>query len=59
MCKCTDFFLGAGVGLAAGLLLGMMLPMGRQSMKTQVGKRIQKMGVAVDHTMDRILSDLR
>jgi len=58
--KCdTGFYFGMGAGLAAGMMLGRMLPMGRGSMKTQVGKKIQKMGVAVDHTVDNLISNLR
>lgn len=55
----TGFWVGIGAGLTAGMTLGMMMPSGRKSMKTQVGKRIQKVGVAVDHTMDNIISNLR
>ncbi len=59
MKKSTGFWFGIGAGMAAGAAMGMMAPMGRRSMKTQVGKRIQKMGVAVDHTVDNIMSNLR
>ena len=55
----TGFWFGMGAGMMAGMTLGMMVPVGRRSMKTQVGKRIQKMGVAVDHTVDNIMSNLR
>ena len=50
---------GLGAGLTAGTMIGMMLPVGRSPMRTKMGKRIQKMGIAVDHTMDDILSNLR
>ena len=50
---------GLGAGLTAGAMIGMMLPVGRTPMRTKMGKRIQKMGIAVDHTMDDILSNLR
>ena len=40
-------------------VIGMMMPVGRTPMRTKMGKRIQKMGIAVDHTMDDILSNLR
>ena len=50
---------GLGAGLTAGTMIGMMLPVGRAPMRTKMGKRIQKMGIAVDHTMDDILSNLR
>ena len=43
-------------GMAAGAAVGMMMPGGRQSMKTQVGKSIHKLGVAVDHAVDDIVS---
>ena len=46
-------------GLAAGAALGMMTPCGRDSMKTQVGKSIHKLGVAVDHAVDNIVSEMR
>jgi hypothetical protein len=31
----------------------------RQAMKTQVGKSIHKLGVAVDHAVDSIVSEMR
>ena len=37
----------------------MMAPCGRDSMKTQVGKSIHKLGVAVDHAVDNIVSEMR
>ena len=43
----------------AGAAMGMMMPCGRQSMKTQVGKSIHKLGVAVDHAVDNIVSEMR
>ena len=55
----TALLFGMGVGLAAGIMVGMMLPVGRTPMRTKVGKRIQKMGIAVDHTMDDFLSNLK
>lgn len=55
----TGFWFGMGAGMVAGMTIGMLLPMGRMSMKTQVGKRIQKMGVAVDHTVDNFITNLR
>ncbi|MCI2056335.1 MAG: hypothetical protein LKJ86_04220 [Oscillibacter sp.] len=58
--KCdTGFWSGIGAGLVVGMLVGMMLPCGRKSMKTQVGKKIQQMGVAVDHTVDQLMNNLR
>ena len=55
----TVFWFGMGAGMMAGMALGMMMPTGRSPMKTQVGKRIQKVGVAVDHTVDNLISNLR
>lgn len=52
----TGFWVGIGAGMAAGAAVGMMMPGGRQSMKTQVGKSIHKLGVAVDHAVDDIVS---
>ena len=55
----TGFLVGMGAGMMAGATLGMMMPYGKQSMKTQVGKSIQKLGVAVDHAVDNIVSEMR
>ena len=55
----TGFWVGMSAGLMAGAAMGMMAPCGRQSMKSQVGKSIHKLGVAVDHAVDNIVSDLR
>ncbi len=59
MKDCTGFWFGMGAGMTAGLVLGMTAVSCRRSMKTQVGKRIQRMGVAVDHTVDNLISNLR
>ena len=56
---CTGFWVGMSAGLMAGVAMGMMAPCGRQSMKTQVGKSIHKLGVAVDHAVDSIVSEMR
>ena len=40
-------------------LLKTLLPCGRDPMKTQVGKSIHKLGVAVDHAVDSIVSEMR
>ena len=56
---CTGFLVGMGAGLMAGAVAGMMMPYGRDSMKTQVGKSIHKLGVAVDHAVDNIVSEMR
>ena len=42
-----------------GAAVGMMMPYGRDPMKTQVGKSIHKLGVAVDHAVDSIVSEMR
>ena len=59
MQMCTGFWVGMGAGVRAGAALGMMMPCGRQSMKTQVGKSIHKLGVAVDNAVDNIVSEMR
>ena len=56
MRMCTGFWVGIGAGLMAGAAVGMMMPYGRDPMKTQVGKSIHKLGVAVDHAVDSIVS---
>ena len=59
MKMCAGFWAGMSAGLMAGAALGMMAPYGRDSMKTQVGKSIHKLGVAVDHAVDNIVSEMR
>ena len=59
MRMCTGFWVGIGAGLMAGAAVGMMMPDGRDPMKTQVGKSIHKLGVAVDHAVDSIVSEMR
>ena len=59
MRMCTGFWVGMGAGLVTGAALGMMTPYGKASMKTQVGKSIHKLGVAVDHAVDSIVSEMR
>ena len=54
----TGFWVGIGAGMAAGAAVGMMMPGGRQSMKTQVGKSSHKLGVGVDGAVDNIASEL-
>jgi len=56
---CTGFWVGMSAGLVTGAAMGMMLPYGRDPMKTQVGKSIHKLGVAVDHAVDSIVSEMR
>ena len=48
-----------GAGLMAGAAVGMMVPCGRDPMKTQMGRSIHKLGVAVDHAVDNIVSEMR
>lgn len=55
----TGLLVGIGAGLAAGAAMGMMTPYGRDSMKTQVGKGIHKLGVAVDRAVDDVVSEMR
>ncbi len=59
MKSCTGFLVGMGAGLVAGAMAGMMMPCGRDPMKTQVGRSIHKLGVAVDHAVDNIVSEMR
>ena len=56
---CTGFWIGMGAGLMAGAAVGMMVPSGGDSMKTQVGRSIHKLGVAVDRAVDNIVSEMR
>ena len=59
MKMCTGFWVGMSAGLMAGAAGGMMVPCGRDPMKTQVGRSIHKLGVAVDHAVDNIVSEMR
>ena len=59
MTNCTGFWVGMGAGLMAGAAAGMMMGRRRDPMKTQVGKSIHKLGVAVDHAVDNIVSEMR
>ena len=56
---CTGFWVGMSAGLMAGAMVGMMVPCGKDPMKTQVGRSIHKLGVAVDHAVDNIVSEMR
>ncbi|MBE6963638.1 MAG: hypothetical protein E7429_04010 [Ruminococcaceae bacterium] len=56
---CAGFWFGMSAGLVAGAVAGMMLPCGKDPMKTQVGRSIHKLGVAVDHAVDNIVSEMR
>lgn len=55
---CTGFWVGMSAGMMAGAAAGMMVASNHTSMKTQAGKAIHKLGVAVDHAVDNIVSDL-
>ncbi len=59
MKMCAGFWLGMGAGMMAGAALGMVASANRDPMKTQVGKSIQKLGLAVDHAVDNIVSEMR
>ncbi|MCI9122263.1 MAG: hypothetical protein HFG00_12220 [Oscillibacter sp.] len=59
MRMCTGFWFGMGAGLVAGATAGMLMPYGKDPMKTQVGRSIHKLGVAVDHAVDSIVSEMR
>ena len=55
----AGFWVGMSAGLVAGAVVGMMLPYSRDPMKTQVGKSIHKLGIAVDRAVDNIVSEMR
>ena len=59
MKTCTGFWVGMSAGLMAGAAVGMMTPHGRDSMKTQVGKSIHQLGVAVDPAVANLVSEMR
>ena len=59
MKMCAGFWIGMGAGLVAGAAAGMMVCHERDAMKTQVGRSIHKLGVAVDHAVDNIVSEMR
>ena len=54
----TGFLLGAGAGLMAGAVAGMLMPCGRDGMRTPVGKSIHRLGVALDKAVDSIIEEL-
>ena len=54
----TGFWVGMSAGLMAGAAMGMMTPREKKSMKTQVGKSIHKLGVALDNAVDSIVSEM-
>ena len=55
---CTGFWVGMSAGLMAGAAMGMMTPREKKSMKTQVGKSMHKLGVALDNAVDSIVSEM-
>ena len=57
MRMCTGFWVGIGAGLMAGAAVGLMMPYGRDPKKTQAGKSIPKLGVAVDPAADSLVSE--
>ena len=56
---CAGFWIGMIAGLLAGAAAGMLSHYGRDPMKTQVGKSIRKLGIAVDHAVDNIITEMR
>lgn len=58
MKKSTGFLLGIGAGLAASAAAGTML-LSKDAMKTQVGQKIHRLGVAVDRAVDSAAEELR
>lgn len=55
---CSGFWIGMGSGIVLGASVGMMWYAGAPSMKTPVGKSIQKLGLAVDRAVNNIVSEL-
>ena len=55
----AGFWVGMSAGLMVGAAAGMMVSCGRDPMKTQVGRSIHKLGVAVDHAVDNVVSEMR
>lgn len=58
MKMCTGFWIGMGAGMMAGAAVGAAAAHGRAP-KTTVGRGIHKLGIAVDHAVDSVMSDLR
>lgn len=50
------FVNSCAAGLMVGAAAGMVLVTGKQSRKTQIGKRLQKAGIAVDRTVSKMVS---
>ena len=53
------FWVGMSAGVMAGMAAGMLVCRERQAMRTQLGKSIHTLGVAVDHAVDNIVSEMR
>ncbi len=58
MMQKNGFWKGMGIGIMAGAALGMTMSNEKSTMKTDVGKRIQQMGTAVDHTLDNFMTKM-
>ncbi|QNL44545.1 hypothetical protein H8790_00345 [Oscillibacter hominis] len=56
MMNTTAFWCGMGTGIVAGAAVAMMAGSRQQSMKTPVGKAMQKAGAAMDHAMDSFIT---
>jgi len=55
----AGFWVGMSAGLMVGAAAGMMVSCSRDPMKTQVGRSIHKLGIAVDRAVDNIVSEMR
>ena len=54
----AGFLVGAGAGLMAGAVAGMLMPYGHSGMRTPVGKSIHRLGVALDRAVDTIIEEM-
>ena len=54
----AGFLVGAGAGLMAGAVAGMLMPYGRAGMRTPVGRSIHRLGVALDKAVDTIIEEM-
>jgi len=59
MCKDTAFWCGMGAGLVVGAVIGMAVCSQRSSMKTCVGRTMQRMGTAMDNAADELKHAMR
>ena len=53
--KNTGFWCGMSAGIVVGAAVGMMVSPGRKTMKTCVGRAVQKMGCAMDSALDSLM----